>query len=127
MLLQSSPPTFPAEAIEPGKTWAAKPSKMPIPGLGTLKLDQVFTFQGPDPKAPRLLTVGIEARASLEPAENVTAKIRAQEGKGSLTFDAEAGRIVNSRISQKMELLVSDRGQEIVQATETTSSMTLEP
>ena len=38
---------------------------------------------------------------SLEPAENVTAKIRMQEGKGSLTFDAEAGRIVNSRNNQK--------------------------
>jgi hypothetical protein len=127
LLLQSSPPPFPLDSVELGKTWAGKPSKMPVPGLGSLKIDQVFTFQGPDPKAPKLLLVGIEARASLEPAENVTAKIRTQEGKGSLTFDAEAGRIVNSRNSQKMEMIISDRGQDIVQSTETTSSMTLEP
>ena len=95
------PARFPPESLEPGKTWAAKPSKMPIPGLGSLTVDQVFTFQGPDPKTPRLLLVGIEARVTLEPAENVTAKIRKQEGKGSLTFDAEAGRIVNSRNNRR--------------------------
>jgi hypothetical protein len=126
MLLQSSPPTFPAEVLEPGKTWAVKPSKMPIPGLGALKVDQVFTFQGPDSKAPGMLIVGIEARVSFEPAENVAAKLRTQEGKGSLTFDSENGRVVSSRNDQKMELSISDRGQEIIQATETTSSMTLE-
>ena len=48
MLLQSSPPAFPLESLEPGKTWATKPAKIAIPGLGTLTLDKVFTFQGPD-------------------------------------------------------------------------------
>jgi hypothetical protein len=127
MLLQSSPPTFPLDSVEPGKTWAGKPSKMPIPGLGSLKVDQVFSFQGPDSKSPNLLLVAVEARVTLEPAENVSAKIRAQEGKGSLTFDAAAGRIVNSRNNQKMEMIITDRGQDIVQSTETNSVMTLEP
>jgi hypothetical protein len=125
MLLQSSLPPFPPESVEPGKAWS-RPSKLTTP-LGNLVIDKVFTFQGPDPKSPRLLLVGMESRATLEPAENVTVKIRAQEGKGSLTFDAEAGRIVNSRGNQKMEMVISDRGQDIVQATETTSVMTLEP
>jgi hypothetical protein len=127
ILLQSSPPVFPLESLEPGKSWAAKLSKMAIPGLGTLKLDKVFTFQGPDSKTPRLLLLTIDAKASLEPAENVTAKIRAQEGTGSLTFDAEAGRIVNSRNKQKMEMIITDRGQDIIQSSDTTSTMTLEP
>lgn len=127
MLLQSSPPAFPTESLEPGKSWAAKPAKMAIPGLGTLMLDKVFTFQGPDPKTPRLLLVGIEARASLEPAESVTARIRKQEGTGSLTFDAETGRIVSSRNNQKMEMIITDRGQDIIQSSDTTTTMTLEP
>ncbi len=126
MLLQSSLPPFLAESLEPGKTWSSKPSKLTTP-LGNLVIDKVFTLQGPDPKTPRLLLVGMEARVSLEPAENVTAKIRTQEGKGSLTFDADAGRIVTSRGNQKMELVISERGQEIVQTTETTSIMALEP
>jgi hypothetical protein len=127
MLLQSSPPAFPVDSLEAGKSWAAKPSKIPIPGLGTLTLDKVFTFQGPDPKTPRLLLVSIEAKTSLEPAESVTAKIRTQEGTGSLTFDAESGRIVNSRNKQKMEMIITDRGQEIIQSSDTTTIMTLEP
>ena len=120
------PPTFPADRSSRARRGPAKPSKLTTP-LGNLVIDQVFTFQGPDPKTPKLLLVGMEARVTLEPAENVTAKIRTQEGKGSLTFDAEAGRILNSRDNQKMELVISDRGQDIVQSTETTSIMTLEP
>jgi hypothetical protein len=127
LLLQSSPPAFPPESLEPGKSWAAKPSKIPIPGLGTLLLDKVFTFQGPDPKSPKLVVVAIESRTSLEPAEGVTAKIRKQEGTGSLTFDTETGRIVNSRNKQKMEMIITDRGQDIIQSSDTTTTMTLEP
>ena len=127
MLLQSSPPPFPADSLEPGKTWKGKPSKMSVPELGSLVVDQVYTFQGPDLKNPKLSVIGMEARVSLQPAENVTAKIRTQEGKGSLTFDTDAGRIVSTRSNQKMEMVISDRGQEIVQTTETTSTMALEP
>ena len=76
---------------------------------------------------PKWLLIGGETKATLEPAENVTAKIRTEEGKASLTFDSERGRIVNSRNSQKMEMAISDRGQEIVQMSDTTSLMTLEP
>jgi hypothetical protein len=126
LLMPSRPPTFPTGTVEPGMTWAAKPSKISLP-VGSLSIDQVFTFQGPDPKTPRLLLVGIDAKVSLEPAENVTAKIRKQEGTGSLTFDAEAGRIVNSRSKQKMEMMITDRGQEIIQSSDTTTTMTLEP
>jgi hypothetical protein len=126
MLLQSSPPAFPAESLEPGKTWANKPSRISAPGLGTLVVDQVYSFQGPDPKDPKLLLIGMEARVALEPAQDVTAKIRAQEGKGSLTFDPESGRIVSSRVNQKMEMVISDRGQDLVQTTETTSTMMLD-
>jgi hypothetical protein len=127
LLLQSSPPTFPASSLESGQVWSSKPSKMPIPGLGSLTVEQVFTFLGPDPKTPALLLVGIEAKIALAPAENVAAKIRTQEAKGSLTFDSAAGRIVNNRSNQKLEMTITDRGQEIVQSTETTSAMTLTP
>jgi hypothetical protein len=125
-LMSSKFPTFPTAALEPGMTWAAKASKISLP-IGSLTIDQVFTFQGPDSKTPKLLLVGIEAKVSLEPAENVTAKIRKQEATGSLTFDAEAGRIVNSRNKQKMEMIITDRGQEIIQSSDTTTTMTLEP
>jgi hypothetical protein len=126
MLLQSSPPSFPSESLEPGKNWANKPSRIAAQGLGTLVVDQVYSFQGPDPKDPKLLLIGMEARVALEPAQDVTAKIRAQEGKGNITFDSDSGRIVSSRVNQKMEMVISDRGQDLVQTTETTSTMMLD-
>jgi hypothetical protein len=127
ILIQSSPPPFPQQPLEVGKNWAGKPSRLSSPGLGTLVTDRVFTFQGPDPKNPRLMLIGSESRVSLEPAENVAAKIRSQESKGSLTFDAEAGHLVGNRLTQKMELTMSVMGQEVQQTSDTTSVMTLVP
>ena len=127
MLLQSSPPAFPDGVARTGEKLGRQALEDAHSGAGDSQVGKVFTFQGPDPKTPRLLLVGIEAKASLEPAENVTAKIRKQEGKGSLTFDAETGRIVNSRNKQKMEMIITDRGQDIVQSTDTTTTMTLDP
>jgi len=126
MLMQSSPPPFPQIAVEPGKSWSSKPAKVSLP-QGSLVMDKVFTFQGADPKDPKLMLIGMEGRVTLEPGENVSAKIRAQEGKGSLAFDAEAGRIVSSRSTQRTEMVMSSMGQEIDQTTETTSTMTLVP
>jgi hypothetical protein len=124
VLIQSSPPPFPEVAVEPGKTWSSKPAKLTLP-QGSMVTDKVFTFQGPDPNDPKLMLIGMEARVTFEPGENLSAKIKAQEGKGSLAFDAEAGRIVNSRSVQRTEMLMSSMGQEIDQTTEMTSTMTL--
>jgi hypothetical protein len=126
MLMQSSPPPFPETPLDPGKSWSSKPAKRSVP-QGSLVIDKVFTFQGPDPKDPKLMLIGMESRVALEPAENGTAKIRSQEGKGSLIFDSEAGRVVSSHGTQKTELLMSSMGQEIDQTTDMTSSMSLVP
>jgi len=128
MLVQSSPPPFPVGPLESGKTWSSKPAKIPTP-LGNVVTDKIFTFQGADPKNPNLLLIGMETRVALEPVPNspVTAKIRTQEGKGSLTFDADAGRIVNTRGTEKTEMLISAMGQDIDQTTDSTTSMTLQP
>ena len=126
MLMQSSPPPFPQSPLEPGKSWSSKPAKVSLP-QGSLVMEKVFTFQGPDPKDPNLKLIGMEGRVTLEAGENVSAKIRTQEGKGSLAFDAGAGRIVSSRSTQRIEMAMSSMGQDIDQTTETTSTMTLVP
>ncbi len=80
--------------------------------LGTLVLDKSFTFQGPDAKNPNLMQITMEGRVSIEPAPNVMVKIRAQEGKGTLTFDKQNGRLVSSRGTQKTDMLIVQGGQE---------------
>jgi hypothetical protein len=123
---QQSPPAFPEGPLEPGKSWASKPTRIALP-LGTIILDRSYTFQGSDPKDPNLLQITMEGRVNLEPAANVAAKIRAQEGKGTLTFDKRSGRLISSRGTQKTEMVIVAQGQEGDQTTDTTSIMTLVP
>jgi Family of unknown function (DUF6263) len=126
MVSQSSPPPFPQVPLEAGKSWSSKPNRIPLP-LGTLVLERTFTFQGPDPVNPKLMKIAMEGRVALEPAQNVTAKIRLQDGKGSISFDNESGRLVSSRGTQKTEMVIANQGQEIDQTTDTNSVMTLLP
>ncbi len=91
-------------------------------------MDKVFTFQGPDPKDPKLMLIGMEGRVTLEPAEDVAAKIRSPGGQGEPDL-RRRGRPHRQRaaLTQKTEMAMSVMGQEIDQITETTSTMTLVP
>jgi len=129
MLLQSSPPSFPAEPLEPGKTWKSPPARIPT-GFATIVMDRAFTFQGADPQMPNLLLIGMETKVALEPVEgaNVTASIRKQEGKGSIRFDAAAGHLASTRLTQRIDMALKDANNQVLeQSTETTTSMALSP
>jgi hypothetical protein len=129
LLVQLSPPSLPQGPIEPGKSWTPTPTRMPLP-FATLVIDKTFTYQGPDPKSPNLLLVDIGTSVKVEPVEggDVKATIRKQEGKGTMNFDGQAGRLVNMRLSQAMDMsLVLQMGQSMDQSTETTTSMSLLP
>ncbi len=130
LILQSTPPAFPENASEAGKSWTSKPAKIPSP-IGLVVVNKTFTTLGPDPQNPALVLIGTETKVSIEPQENagVSAKIQSQDGKGSMAFDTASGRIVSTRLTQKMQLLIAnpmDPNQKIDQTTETTSTMTLE-
>jgi hypothetical protein len=128
LLVQLSPPTLPDGPIEPGQTWSPKPTRMPLP-FATLVLEKTFTYQGPDPKSPNLMLVGIDTSVKIEPVEGVDIKatIRKQEGKGTMTFDGQAGRLANVRLSQKIDLSIVQMGQSMDQTTEMNISMSLLP
>jgi hypothetical protein len=136
VLMQSSPPSFPEGALEPGKTWSPKPARMPLalpgpnPPFATLVLDTTFTYQGADPKSPNLWLVAIDTNGKVEPIEGLDVKvmIRRQEGKGSLTIDSQAGHMVSTRNSMKLDITITGgMGQAIEQSSEMNSSMTLLP
>jgi hypothetical protein len=127
MLIQSSPPPFPEGELEPSKTWKSKQERIPTP-VAIMVMERTFTFQGPDPKTPDLLLVGIDTKVALEPVAGVTTKIRKQEGKGSMTIDARSGHMASVRMTQKIDMTVAQTGgQALEQTTETTTSMTLAP
>ncbi len=91
-------------------------------------MERTFTFQGPDPKTPNLLLVGIDTKVALEPVAGWTTAIRKQEGKGSMTLDARSGHMAGVRMTQKIDMTITKPGgQALEQTTETTTSMSLLP
>lgn len=128
MLKQSSPPAFPDDELKPGKSWTAKPARLPSP-MGVIVVDKSFTYQGPDPKNSALVQVDTETKVVIEPGADsgVSVKLRSQQGKGRLDFNIESGRIAATTLTQKMELMIAVNDQNIDQTTETTSTMTLTP
>ena len=126
-MTQQSPPAFPEGPLEPGKSWASKPTRM-ASAAGNDRARPIVHVPGPGSQGSQS-DADHHGRPSerSSPRANVTAKIRAQEGKGTLTFDKLRGRLISSRGTQKTEMVIVAQGQEGDQTTETTSVMTLVP
>jgi hypothetical protein len=125
-LISQSSIALPGESVDKGKTWK-QASRLPLPMIGTMVMDKIYTFEGPDEKAPGLLRISLNTKVALEPAadSNIAVKISSQKGEGAISFDPQAGRIVSSRVNDKLQMMLSVMGQELQQTTETLTSMTL--
>ena len=126
MISQSSL-TLAEGPLEKGKSWTQQ-AKVPVPMLGTLVMDKTYTFDGPSPKQAGLLQILVDTKVTLEPAadSNVAVKITSQKATGKFEFDPQAGRIVSSRVNDKLQMSLSEMGQELEQlTTDTVTSMTL--
>jgi hypothetical protein len=125
-LISQSSLTMPDTPLEQGKSWTQQ-SKVPVPMIGTMVLDKTYTYVGPETKDPALRHITLDTKIKLQPATdaNVAVKIKSQAGKGDFSFDADAGRIVTSRVNDKLEMTLSAMGQDIEQSTNTLTTMTL--
>jgi len=125
-LISQSSLTLPEASLDRGKTWTQQ-TKVPVPMLGTMVMDKTYTFEGPDSKDAGLLQILLDNKVTLEPAadSNVAVKITSQEGKGQFSFDAQAGRVVSSRVDDRLQMSLSIMGQELQQSTDTVTTMTL--
>ena len=70
--------------------------------------------------------ITLDTKVKLEPAadSNVAVKIGSQEGKGEFSFDNKAGRVVSSRVNDKLKMSISINGQDLEQSTDTLTTMT---
>ncbi|MGZ3302399.1 MAG: DUF6263 family protein [Isosphaeraceae bacterium] len=125
-LISQSSLTLAEGPLEKGKSWTQQ-AKVPVPMLGTMVMDKTYTFDGPSPKDPGLLQILLDTKVTLEPAadSNIAVKITSQKGTGEFAFDPQAGRVVSSRVNDKLQMSLSVMGQEIEQSTDTVTSMTL--
>ena len=126
-LVTESSLALPPEDLAKGKSWNRQ-TKLPMPLIGEMILDKVYSYAGPDPQAgPDIERIDLATKIELKtnPGGNIEVKINNQEGKGSFFFDNKVGRISRSSVTEKLELVFKLEGKEIIQNNETTTSMDL--
>ncbi len=125
-LISQSSLTMPEGPMDKGKTWTQQ-AKVPVPTLGTMIMDKTYTFDGPSSKEASLDRIMLDTQVTLEPAadSNIAAKITSQKGTGEFDFDPQAGRVVSSKVNDKLQMSLSVMGQQLEQTTDTVTSMTL--
>jgi Family of unknown function (DUF6263) len=125
-LIGQSSLALPPDPLDRGKTWSS-PTRLPVPMLGTMVMDKTYTYNGVDPGDAGLVKIALDTKVSLEPAadSNVAVKITSHEGTGDFSFDPKAGRMVTSKVIDKMSMSMSVMGQDLQQSTESTTTMTL--
>jgi len=124
---------LPKEELEKGKSWTRQ-TKIPMAPIGAMTLDKTYSYQGASPKDGKTLErIDLDTKVDfqLAPGDTIEVKIQAQEGKGSFFFDNKSGRIADSSVSEKLEMLfklkVGDQQKEVVQVNETSTTMKLVP
>jgi hypothetical protein len=117
---------LPEQAVSKGTSWKQQ-SKVPMPMLGTVTLDKTYTYAGIDETDPGRSRITLDTRISLEPAadSNVAIQMKSQREEGEFAFDIKAGRVVASRVNDKVDMVASANGQEFEQSTDTVTKMTL--
>lgn len=123
--LKQTATALPEEAVDLGDTWeTSTSSKLPI---GEVRQMTTYTYAGSRDHDGRMLdAIDLKSQLQLSPspkdAENA-AQIKEQEHTGTLWFDAEAGRFVESNVSQKLVTESPYRGTQ-VRVSATTSQTT---
>ncbi len=128
MIVQSSL-ALPKEDLTKGATWT-RTTKAPTPPIGTLVIDKTYGYEGPDEQAGgHVEKIGLVSKIDLEPAPDskITAKIKSHEGKGSFDFDNDAGRVIRSHVTEKMEMVMNIMNTDVKQNIDTTTDMKLIP
>ncbi|QEH32358.1 hypothetical protein OJF2_08280 [Aquisphaera giovannonii] len=131
-LIAQSRLAFPQGPIDKGATWDNQ-SRVSQANVGTSIMDKHYTFQGPSASDPRIVTFTLKSDFKVEPAAGAVGaiKIDSYEGKGDYSFDAEAGRIVSSKVTERLQATFTmkdpqtGQSREIRQVTQTVNTMTL--
>ncbi|GAC1450875.1 MAG: hypothetical protein NVSMB9_35640 [Isosphaeraceae bacterium] len=122
-MIRESSLVFPASEID--KPWTRQ-SKLPLPPIGTMTLDKTYNYEGPSGNQEK---IGLKVNARLEaaPDSQFQVKLGPQEGKGNFSFDNKAGRVVQSDVSEMIEMLITFQDKTVSQKTDTSTSMKLLP
>ena len=127
---------LPQDDLVEGKSWSRQ-IKNVIPPIGTMIIDATYRYDGPAPAlGPDAVKIGLVTKVEIQRAEadanaaNAGAlKIRSQKSQGTYNFDTNAGHILDSNLSEVIEVGATlkvgqgaaAKDMELNQATETTT------
>jgi hypothetical protein len=122
-MITESSLALPAESLDVGKAWT-RVSRIPSPPLGTLVVKKTYRYEGPSQKGER---IGQEVLVELDKAlgDQVEVNLGDQNSKGFFVFDNEVGRVTESNVGQKLQMVIKVTGQEVTQTTDTSTAMRL--
>jgi hypothetical protein len=119
---------FPEKPTAVGGTWTTK-RKAKIPALGTPVMETTFRYEGTEKRNGKALDkLSAVIRFQTEAGNKETSpKIQDQEGyRGTILFDPEVGRVVESRGKAKMKMEITIMGQKIAIEMTTKEEMKLQ-
>jgi hypothetical protein len=117
---------LPKEPVAKGKSWEQR-FEMKSP-MGVMKVDNTYTYEGPVKRdSKELERVALKPKLAIEPSKDSPAKItlKAQDAKGAALFDNAAGRLVETNMTQNLDLQVTIGGMDISQKLKQTMTMKL--
>jgi hypothetical protein len=127
---------FPEGPLTPGRTWSRKVA-MKNPMFGNLVMETIYRYEGPETRDGKTLdkitmSIAFKTEEAKEQGEKKAeakpmVEFKDQTGGGTLLFDAEAGRLLETSGKTKMKVDVSVMGQKISQDIETNTQMKLQP
>jgi hypothetical protein len=117
---------LPEEAATKGKSWNKEVAlKMPF---GKMKVDNTSTYEGHTTRdGKQVEQIALKPKMTMEADGNagLSAKLKSQDAKGTAYFDNKAGRLVESKMNQTLEMEFSVGGQTINQKVEGTMTVKL--
>ncbi len=118
--------TLPEGAATKGKSWTKEVAlKMPF---GKMKVDNTNTYEGPTSRdGKQVEQIALKPKMTMEADGNAgfSIKLKSQDAKGTAYFDNKAGRFVETKMNQTMEMEISAMGQTINQKIEQTVTVKL--
>jgi hypothetical protein len=117
---------LPKEAVAKGKSWN-KTFELKMP-FGKMKGTNKFAYQGPVTRGDQKLeefALSQEVNIEADPGAPATLKVKDQNAKGKAYFDAAAGRLVETGLTQNMNMEIMAGGQMMVQRIKQTISLKL--
>jgi hypothetical protein len=96
-LLGQAGAVFPREPLETGAKWST--TRRVASPLGKLKLLTDYTYEGPHPEGGQKIVT----TTKLEMPATSALRIREQQQQGQLHFDAQAGRLLGSQVTQRLK------------------------